>query len=75
MTLAILLSSTILIIVSFMFDRYVVQSLRSKISLSSLLVGSLLIGVGGFQVSEAVGFFCSAAVLLLIAFLFGYDRG
>jgi hypothetical protein len=75
MTLAILASSTILIIVSFLFEKYVVVALRRKISLSALLVGSLLVSVGGFKVSEAVGFFSSAAVLLLIAFLFGYDRG
>lgn len=75
MTVAILASSTILIIVSFLFEKYVVIALRRKVSLSALLVGSLFVGVGGFKVSEAVGFFSSAAVLLLIAFLFGYDRG
>ena len=75
MTLAIILSSIMLIILSFTLEKYVVESFRSKISLGSLMVASLLMSVGGFQISEAVGFFCSAAVLLLIAFLFGYDRG
>lgn len=75
MVLAIIASAVILVIIGFSLERFISTSIRSKVALSSLLVGSFLISVGGFKVSEAVGFFSSAAVLLLIAFLFGYDRG
>lgn len=73
--LAILASSTILIIISFTFEKLITTTIRRKISLATLLLGGMCVCVGGFRVSEAVGFFSSAAVLLLIAFLFGYDRG
>lgn len=75
MELAVVTTAVILTIIGFVSEKYIVNALRQKIALSALLAGSFLISAGGFQVSEAVGLFCSAAVLLLIAFLFGYDRG
>jgi hypothetical protein len=46
---------------------------RMNISFASLIGGSICLPVGGFIVSEAVGFFTLAGVLLMIAILFGYD--
>jgi hypothetical protein len=46
---------------------------RMNIAFASLVGGSVCLPVGGFIVSEAVGFFTLAGVLLMIALLFGYD--
>lgn len=56
----------------FVFCRFAIRW-RMNISFALLVGGSTCLSVGGFMISEAVGFFCLAGVLLMIALLFGYD--
>lgn len=58
-----------------LFEKKIVGDYRSKISLIALYGGSCSGIIGGFYVNEATGFFAVCVVLLVIAFLFGYDRG
>jgi hypothetical protein len=57
------------------FEEQIVIKYRSKISLISLSGACCAGALGGFSINEAAGFFSVCVVLLVIAFLFGYDRG
>ena len=47
---------------------------RMNLSFACLIGCAFCVPVGGFMISEAVGFFTLAGVLLMIALLFGYDN-
>jgi hypothetical protein len=64
-----------LMIVGFAIKPELVSKWRARISMSALLGACSFLTAAGFSYSGAIGFFALSAVLLLIALLFGYDRG
>lgn len=63
---------TLLIISAFLFSNRVIRW-RANIAFSALVGASFFLTAGGFLISQPVGFFALAAVLLMIALLFGYE--
>lgn len=64
-----------LFLLSIAFGFIAKINLKDQIAISSLLVGSTFAVAAGFSFSEAIGMMALSIVFLLLAFLFGYERG
>lgn len=62
----------LLMIVAFFASRMIIKW-RLNFAFSCLIGASFFLSTGGFLISYAVGFFALAAVLFMIALLFGYE--
>ena len=65
----------LLMVLGFAVKPELIGKWRGRISLSALFGGCSFLTCAGFSYSGAIGFLCLSAVLLMVALLFGYDRG
>lgn len=70
-----IISAAVVLIGSLAFGFIAKINLKDQIALSCLLVGGAFGVSTGFIVSEAIGMLALSIVFLLLAFLFGYERG
>lgn len=67
--------AAVAVVIGFVLKQDLIEKYRQRLAFAGLLGGCFVLPCAGFRVSEAVGFFSVSVVLLMIAFLFGYDRG
>jgi hypothetical protein len=67
--------STLLALIAFLLTRRTGMPITEKIALVSGAAWTSMLPTAGFMFSRAIGILLVSVVLLVIAVLFGYERG